>query len=35
MTYGLGFKTVNIGKTQIEGIETELNKPNNIILMTI
>ena len=23
--YGLGFKTVNIGKTQIEGIETELN----------
>jgi outer membrane receptor protein involved in Fe transport len=23
--YGLGFKTVNIGKTQIDGIETELN----------
>ena len=27
--YGLGFKTVNIGKTQIDGIETELNASYN------
>lgn len=28
--YGLGFKTVNIGQTQIEGIETEINTSYNM-----